>query len=538
MSGGGETVKASGQGGFSGDQGQALIIIALAVTVLLGAVALGVDWGYGLTQRRVMQNAADAGTMAAAKVLATSVIAVPGPGSSTSYLFSATKELLYCRALEIAQANQHFGVGALTVTIEFGVVSSPNNPSSWDPPSWQAPFGGVNCAAPASSTAVHPDTRFVRVRSTTSHRSFFATVVGQPTIVAGAEARARLTGATVPLNGPTWPMVRHYDPDDFVNQCGNPCNPTTAAPVPFWCTGGPQCDAAVYGNFKAAVDLSRYSTYYPYTEGSATNVEQLLTAWDQTGNRTDRSANGQNCPGTWNSRGDHDPTNHNITCDVPNWFYYSFGGSLSLDTAWGTVAKPLPAGQAALQDLGNRNSICPAPPYVSAPSCGTGNHQLGDWVEVTGGNIGSNYSGVLRDRIESQGSLTAFSSQPYPNKNQPCVDPGGPNESNCYGKALTMLIFLWDCAQDFNGGNWGLIGQGNNPDCYQLNNSGNKIQGTNTQGDVHRVHLFTAAPFTFYKALVNTSSIDGFWGGAWGSASSCMSCTLNPLSNSAYLDGE
>ena len=522
------------------DHGQALVVVALCITVLLGAVALGVDWGYGLTQRRVMQNAADAGTMAAAKALATSVIAVPGPGNSTTYIFSASKELLYCRALDFAKVNQGFGFGALTVTIEFGLVSNPGNPATWDPPAWQAPFGGVDCAAPASTTAVHPDTRFVRVRSTTTYRSLFATVIGQPTVIAGAQARARLTGTSVPLSGPTWPMVRHYNPADFVNQCGNPCNPTTAEPVPFWCTAGPQCSAAVYGNFKAAVDFSRYSTYYSYSEGSATNVQQLIAAWDQTGNHPDHSPNGNNCPSTWNSRGDHDPTNHDTTCDVPNWFYYSFGGSLGLDTPWDTVSKPLPTGQAALQDLGDRagpNGICPAPTYVSAPSCGAGNHMLGDWIEVTGGNIGSNYSSVLRDRIESQGSLTAFSSHPYPNKNQPCIDPGGPNESNCYGKAITMLIFLWDCAETYDSGTgtWPLVlgvhGQTINPNCYELDNTGNT-------GDVNRVHLFTAAPFTFYKALVNTSSVEGFWGGAWGSASSCPSCVLNPLANAAYLDGD
>jgi len=42
------------------EHGQAIIVVALAVTVLLGAIALGVDWGYGLTQRRLTQNAADA----------------------------------------------------------------------------------------------------------------------------------------------------------------------------------------------------------------------------------------------------------------------------------------------------------------------------------------------------------------------------------------------------------------------------------------------------------------------------------------------
>jgi len=56
--------------------------------------------------------------------------------------------------------------------------------------------------------------------------------------------------------------------------------------------------------------------------------------------------------------------------------------------------------------------------------------------------------------------------------------------------------------------------------------------------DVNRVHLFAVAPSTFYKTLVNNASIQGFWGGAFGDASSCPSCTLNPLSNSAYLVGD
>jgi Flp pilus assembly protein TadG len=528
------------RGGFRrGEEGQTLVVIALAVTVLLGAVALGVDAGYGLTQRRVMQNAADAGTIAAAKLLATSVLAVPGPGNTTTYLFGADQQNVYCRALETAQANRSFGFGTLTVTVEYGVVSNTGNPATWDPPTWQAGSSATSCPAPASpSTAVPIATRFVRVRSTTSYHSLFASVVGQPTTVAAAQARAHLTGTSVPVSGPTWPMVRHYNPADFVNDCGNPCDPTSVAPVTFWSSQGSN-NPAVYGNFKAATDLSRYSTYYPYTEGGSSNVEQLISATDPSGLQADHSANGNNCPATWDARGDHDPSQHDTTCDVPNWFYYAFGGTLGLDTPWGTPAKPLPAGQSALVPLGNRSVCTGIPSYVSAPSCGNGNDTKGDWIESAGGNLGSNFSSVLRDRIQLNGALTEFSDRPYPNRNQPCIDPGGPNESNCYGKALTMLIFLWDCAEDFNGGNWALVAANRtSTDCSQLDHTGNKLMGTNTNADVHRVHLFTAAPFTFYKALVSTSSIEGFWGGAWGSSSSCPNCTLNPLSNSAYLDGE
>lgn len=519
-------------------QGQTLVVIALAVTVLLGAVALGIDAGYGVTQRRVMQNAADGGTLAAAKLLATTVLAVPGPGNTTNYLFGASQQLVYCRARGTALANQSFGSSPLTITIEYGVVANPGSPATWDPPTWQAGASSA-CPAPASpSTAVDANTRFVRVRVSTTYRSLFASVVGQPSVVAAGQARAHLTGTPVPVGGPTWPMLRHYNPADFVNSCGNPCDPTSVAPVRFWSSQGGS-NPAVYGNFKAAIDLSRYSTYYPFTEGGGSNVAQLIAAPDPSGSRPDHSANGNNCSGTWDARGDHDPSQHDTTCDVPNWFWYPFAGTLGLDTPWGTASKPLPAGQSALVALGARSVCTGLPAYVSAPSCGAGNDKLGDWVEAANGNLGSNFSNVLKDRIQASGVLTEFSSRPYPNQNQPCVDPGGPSESNCYGKALTMLIFLWDCAEDYNGGNWALVARNRtSTDCSDLDHTGNKIMGTNTNADVNRVHLFTAAPFTFYKALVDTSNIDGFWGGAWGSASSCPSCTLNPLSNAAYLDGE
>jgi Flp pilus assembly protein TadG len=516
--------------GFRRDQeGQTLVVIALAVTVLLGAVALGVDAGYGLTQRRVMQNAADAGTMAAAKMMSTSVVAAQGPGSSTVYVFTASKEQLWCRAFQVAQQNQSFGTSNLAVGIQFGA-----DVASLD----AAPMYVSSCSA-STTTPVPATTRYIRVHATTNYRSLFAGVVGQPSTTAHAQARAHITGTPVAVSGPTWPMVRHYDAADFVNgSCGNPCDPTAVQPKLFWSASGGS-SLVVYGNFKAAVDFSRYSTYYPYTEGGNSNVEQLIRSTDQTGTHPDLSANGNNCSSTWDARGDHNPTSHNIPCDVPNWFAYGFGGTMAVDTAWGTTGQPnskaLPTGQSALVHLGTR-SICPAPTYIETPSCT--NDLLGDWVEATGGNIGSNYSQVLADKINRDGAMTTFSNRPYPNKNQPCVDPGGPNESNCYGKALTMLIFLWDCAQDFNGGNWALVfdshgSPAHQADCSQLGNTGNT-------GDVNRVHLFTAVPFTFYKALVNTSSIEGFWGGQFGSASSCPSgnCSLNPFSNSAYLDGE
>lgn len=529
-------MRTGGRGFQREEGGQALIVVGLAMVVLLAALAVGLDWGYGLTQRRVMQNAADAGTMAAAKLLAVSVIAIPGAGNSTNYVFATSQESTYCRARSVADANRAFGASPVTLTLQFGTVSQPGNPATWDPPTWQTYTGSTACP-PSSTTQVDPNTRFVRVVAGETYRSAFAAATGASDFNVSASARARLTGTSVPANvGPTWPMVRHYDPNDFVNDCltGQTCSdPTKAAPKTFWSSSD---NWTVFGNFKGATDLSKYSTYYPYAPGSGTNVEQLLSAPDS-GSKADHA--GGSCVASWNALGDNNPSNHDTVCDIPNWFYYSFGGTLGIDTPWGTAAKPLPIGQSALVALGARSSICPVPSFIVAPSCGAGNDKLGDWVEATGGDIGSNFGAVMRQRIEDQGSLNDYSSLPYPNKNLDCVDPGLPTESNCYGKALTVDVYLWDCGEDFNGGTWALVGATQNAtDCSKLGNTGNKIIGTNNTGNVDRVHLFAVAPFTFYKSLVNNSSILGYWGGAFGNASSCPSCSLNPFSNSAYLVGD
>ena len=51
---------------FKDDRGQSLIMVALMMIVLLGVTALTVDYGFLAWQRRSLQNAADAGALAAA----------------------------------------------------------------------------------------------------------------------------------------------------------------------------------------------------------------------------------------------------------------------------------------------------------------------------------------------------------------------------------------------------------------------------------------------------------------------------------------
>lgn len=53
-----------------GTEGQALVLFVMVLAILLGIVALTVDGGYALVQRRQMQYAADAAAMAGARALA------------------------------------------------------------------------------------------------------------------------------------------------------------------------------------------------------------------------------------------------------------------------------------------------------------------------------------------------------------------------------------------------------------------------------------------------------------------------------------
>ncbi|TMG36589.1 MAG: hypothetical protein E6H94_07790 [Chloroflexi bacterium] len=83
------------------DEGQALVLIAIGMTVALLAAAIAIDWTYGLAQRRVMQNAADAAVLAAGRYLAQSVTYHSGTTS-----FTASAEGVYCEAERFSGASE------------------------------------------------------------------------------------------------------------------------------------------------------------------------------------------------------------------------------------------------------------------------------------------------------------------------------------------------------------------------------------------------------------------------------------------------
>ena len=491
----------------SREEGQALVIIAIGLAVLFAALSFVIDWGYGLSQRRVMTNAAQSGALAAGKMLATSVVVASG-----QILFNRTQEAVYCEVKRFVAANRGFSVSGATYSliVEYGDGASP--------PNWTT---SSSAACPAvGGTAVPASARYVRVVSQVTYPSLVASTLGQPSLTAAASARTRLVGTPPTGRGPNWPMIRHYDPADFQgSSCGNPCNPDAVPPVSFWSTQGNEPNM-VYGNFKGQTDFSRYSSrHYPSV------VPSLLASWDQSGSaqaspttplKADRSGN---CSGgLWDTAGGEAPQQQNKQCSIPNWFSYAFQGRLSLFSDWSAPT----TGPEAPSPLGARPSVCPPSAYITAPSCG--NDRLGDWVETTSGNLGQNNSDLMRQRIQAYGRITPFSD------NQVKGAPAG----TVYGKALVILVHLWDCAETYDGNapagsRWSLV-PGADGDCTRVPQTGN----TPTPD---RLHLFSVAPFTFYEGLVDTSSIKGFWGGAFGDPDDCPSgtCELNPLSNAAFL---
>lgn len=513
------------------------MIVALTMTIILGATALGIDWGYGLNARRIMQNTADAGALAAGKYMAQNVAAT----SPTAVGFRVTQEQVWCEAQRVAVPNRQLAPpqGA-TLAVEFGAGNPPTYPA--------AKSNVADCSTPASATQIPANTTFVRVSAGVTYTSLIGrpttsspgTLV-RPSITAIGSARVRLSGNAIDTAGPALPMVRHFDPREF--QCTAPCSNA----FEFWSSNGA---GAAFGSFKGAVDFSRYSqvNYDP-----AAPKPQLITDYDHRPNITDTTSGGPlaQCPSKmWKPAGNQNQDQ----CSIPGWFAYSFTGVVSLTAdRTGTVPNIGPRthdDNAPGKPFDNKNPIVGActnlPPYFPAPpSCAAGHYGWGDWVEVaqTGGaGDGKGFGDLIQSSPNSY--LTPRSYQKMSGTGT-CADPI--NDTSCYGKALLANIYLWDCAEDTDSnGNWGLVynDQDNKyTDCSAVNSKSKLVEKPpalnpgNTKPA--RVHILTVVPFTFYHGLANSSDISGFWGGELAPQSCNPTCAaLNPFSNSAALDGE
>ena len=532
------------------DGGQTLVVIALSIVLLLAAVALGVDWGYALTQRRVMQNAADASAIAAAKYLAANVLQ-----TSTGPQFAVTGDAIYQRARCVADANRtSFRPASAgrteSITVQWSWNLTPSPPA--DP--WSSPYGGTftkPASLPAcgqlvtSGTTVDSRARYIRVEAGVAYRALVGSATGTGSIDASAHAIAVLRGAPLPATGPTWPITRHYTHGMFNEACGSPCNPTNVTPVTFWSSNA---DDVVYGTFKGMVDYSRYSPLIASKAGAncyssptpSACVPQPIEHWDDRGPPASPLANAAavgnpnvNCTpdnAKWVTWGDDlqsgKVAGNDTQCSLPNWAVSLFGsdpnnpntGRLVLDKPRGTTV-----------DSGaNRVSVCSAakkpPDPLQSPSCA--DPTVGDWVETQGGDTGNKLSDPLLAFIAAHG-------QPDDYVNVVCTQCAGSGTK--YGLHVIVIVYLWDCAQQYDPATqtWTLVEPKNGPsnDCGDIHKNADLGGGTT----VDRVHLFTIAPFRFYQGGVSSSKIVGFWGGLVSGDASCPTCVLNQFSNAVQL---
>ena len=104
-----KTRGSSGAGSFgrrvqpaTGEQGQSVVVMAVSMTMIMAMLALIIDGGYAFSQRRQVQNAADAGALAGVRVLWVGGSATQAQAAACDY--ASRNQATVCQA-EVPNAN-------------------------------------------------------------------------------------------------------------------------------------------------------------------------------------------------------------------------------------------------------------------------------------------------------------------------------------------------------------------------------------------------------------------------------------------------
>jgi Flp pilus assembly protein TadG len=144
-----------------GERGQVLIMVALMMPVLLGMLGLVIDVGNAYAQRRFMQNAADASSLAAARYM----------------------------ALSRSSATDGGVMAALTPLLASnggGTLAAPTGPNNG---AWYINLSG-GTVGPVGTGGLPSGAAGVRVNATKTVPTYFARVLGFPTITVRAAGEA------------------------------------------------------------------------------------------------------------------------------------------------------------------------------------------------------------------------------------------------------------------------------------------------------------------------------------------------------------
>lgn len=208
--------------------GQTLPLVALCMLALLGMLALILDGAWAYAQRRYAQNAADAGALA---------------GATTIVHGSRSDSAVRAAAQAFVERNRSVYDGLVYINISGTALPNPTN--------------GV----------VPSDAEGVRVTAHLTFDTFFANVVGFPSMTASAQASAMAKPAPPP--GSMDNVAPLSVPENEYDACTTPgqyCQLWDPQYMKVWDTAG---------NFKTFVDLS---------DGTATGSKpQLVGDWTNYG---------------------------------------------------------------------------------------------------------------------------------------------------------------------------------------------------------------------------------------------------------------
>ena len=343
------------------ERGQVLVIVALLMTALAAMLALVVDVGFLLTQRRFDQNGADAATLATARGLADSV----SPFGAAGPLYFAQSDAetyqlarLYAGLVPTTTSTTPTGVNraagagsrtALAVTLEYSTGGAwCVSPSSAAPP--RLPAVPV-CALPLSGGVAYPPlpaaAQPYRVRVTVSSTSdaFIAGAIGANAITppgpqddavpaclraAGASGNVTCAHAVASIFGSTSSLSTAVPIPVTTGDCQISA-PTGGGLFQFWGSAADGCGASL-GSWSNLLDFTTESRWCNTLQGK-TDPDYRYTNLLPIGAQVAGGACAAEVPDpTWTRGGfaldPAHPGSNNVNVDVPHWIAAGFGGSI------------------------------------------------------------------------------------------------------------------------------------------------------------------------------------------------------------------
>jgi Flp pilus assembly protein TadG len=296
---------------FRREQGNVIIITALLMTVFMGLLALTIDIGFLAGQRRFMQNGADAGALAAARMLAGAVSPRSNCNSNANIcnFFSVNDADVRARATDIARQNQNAGLTgrttAFSATLAYCVASGPTK--------YDYSVANNNCQAAGNSWVTSPTANGqvpdgaykVRVTTNSTITTLFGRAAGWgtpgATTATSASAIAVVQGVCPPTvaTGNIWPFTL-WDQQDF----GTDPNSLFM----LWGSANPPAPTNT-GSWKNVIDLTPPTkwcngTAPDYTWAQGPTQKQLVPAPTTcTPNLTDPTKNFTGTDNSWNRTG-------------------------------------------------------------------------------------------------------------------------------------------------------------------------------------------------------------------------------------------